>query len=661
MKIKALILCFLIGLTFPAQARVVDYQLHIRAQDVHLAGECSQGLTINNTIPGPVLRAKVHDILRVTVFNHLTEETSIHWHGVLVPNRMDGVPYITTPPIKPGASFVYEFPIKHAGTYWYHAHSGLQEQKGVYGALVFDPEQKQDPVPYDAEHVIVLSDWTNEDPNQVLANLKKDADYYALKKDTVQSWDKVLGNGARALELRFKNAWQRIGPMDMSDIAYDAFLANGKKAINLTAEKPGSRLKLRIINAAASTYFVLEYAGGPMTVVEADGLPIQPLSLQRLKMAMAETYDVIVTIPEPRTYELRATAEDGTGFTSAYLGQGPTLAAPTLPKPNLLLMDMTQGHQGHSDDTQDYYNIKSIKTTTLPKGPEHAVTLRLTGRMERYVWTINDTPMYASDKIHIQKGENVRFKLINDTVMNHPIHVHGHFFRVLNGQGDHSPLKHTVNVPAFQTVEIEFLADAEKDWIFHCHNLYHMKLGMGGVIHYTGSIPDADIMGEGHDHSPEHGNEWFGASHFHAYSNFAATRLRATRNDDVFVVSGRHNYRRDGEGTAYYERYISPFFGVYAGGELERERQKRTGRGIFGAHYTLPLFLESDLRIDTKGKVRFGISNEHQLMNRLSCHWTWNTDKEYTLDFHYEISKNIYISGNYDSREQFGVGMVFKL
>jgi len=808
---RHLMVVILISLGFAgtSHAKVVEYKLNVNQQKVNISGKEATALTLNQSIPGPTLKAKVGDILRVTVTNNLDTDTSIHWHGVLVPNNMDGVPYVNGPPIKTGETFTYEFPIKHSGTYWYHAHSALQEQQGVYGSLVFYPDHEIKN--YDEEHVLVLSDWTDEHPDQVLANLKKDSDYYALKKDSVQSWLKVLETGAEAVKIRINNAWTRMGPMDMSDIGYDAFLINGKKSSVLSHATPGTRVKLRIINAAASSYFIFEYSGGPMKVIESDGVKVEPFTAQKIRIAMAETYDVIVTVPENKTYEFRASAEDGTGYAVVHIGHGDLVPASTYPKPNLVLMDMMGGmdhssmgghdmssmkmpmagnnathnsmdmsgtnhggmnvmnmssgrtehanmnmsnipkmdhsshnknqsatkisslkhstklksevkmngkmqdhsmHSGmnmstsqnnggspplsgkmspkhnmkgmndmphhamamkhevsytitkplvHVDYLDNYKSIKSPVKTTLPKeNPIRIVTLKLTGSMERYVWSINDTPMYAADEIVIKRGENVKFVLVNETMMNHPIHLHGHFFRVLNGQGEYSPLKHTVNVSPFETVEIEFDANEEKDWIFHCHNLYHMKLGMGGIIHYEGTKHDPALMDHAGDHSSEHGNTWFSVTRLEGYSNFANATTKLMRHNDNLIADFRHNYKKDYEGELIYQRYVSQFLGFYVGGEFERKDGEKNNRGILGATYTLPLLIKADLRINTQGKLRFGLANEHQLTDRVSFDWRWNTDKEYTLGLSYAITKQLYISGNYDSSARFGLGLNLK-
>lgn len=647
-------------------ADVVEYSLVIKKQKLVVAGKEVETLTINNSIPGPPIKAKIGDFLRIKVNNDFDEETSIHWHGVLVPNRMDGVPYITTPPIKPGQLFLYEFKVKQTGTYWYHAHSGLQEQKGVYGPIIFYP--KDEIKDYDEEHVLVLSDWTNEDPWRVLANIKKDPDYYAFKKDSVQSWYKVLANGYNAIKLRFNNALNRMTPMDISDVGYDAFLINGKKSLNISNAKPGSRIKLRIINAASSSYFILGYSGGPMKIIEADGMKVEPFTAKNLRIAIAETYNVIITIPKHNSYEFRATAEDGTGYATATFGSGKLIPAPTIPKPNLMLMS----HHGHTEHGSmhamgmgnmdySYANLKSPVITTFPTdSPARVIVLNLTGSMERYVWTINDKPMYAADKILIKKGENIRFVLTNNTMMHHPIHLHGHFFRVLNGQGDYSPLKHTVNVAPFETVEIEFYANEDKDWLLHCHNLYHMILGMGRIVHYEGTESDRDVMSHSGKHEKDHGNIWFNAAKIGSFSNLAIANAKLMRNDDNVVFDARYNYKKDYEGELIYKRYLSQFLGIYAGGDFKHEDEERLNRGIIGFEYTLPLLIKADVRLNIKGNFRLELSNEHQLTDRMSFDWKWNTDKEYILGLNYAITKQLYASGNYDSREQWGAGLVLR-
>ena len=280
-------------LAVPALAKVVEYDLTIAEQQLAPAGKTRTALTINGGIPGPTLRFREGDTAVIRVHNALPrEETSIHWHGLLVPNAQDGVPYLTTPPIKAGTTLTYTFPLTHSGTYWYHSHTGLQEQRGIYGSIVIEPKGGE-PVRADRDYVVVLSDWTNENPKEVMRTLMRGSEWYGVKKGNAQS---ILGAyQAGKLPDYFAREKSRMAPMDVSDVAYDAFLINGKPSSTLPA-RPGETIRLRVINAAASSYFYLHSATGPLTIVAADGPAVQPARINRLLLGMAETYDVLVTI-----------------------------------------------------------------------------------------------------------------------------------------------------------------------------------------------------------------------------------------------------------------------------------------------------------------------------------------------------------------------------
>jgi len=677
-----------------SHAKTVNYELTIQPLTVNFAGKEVQAMSVNGTIPGPLIRATEGDLLRIKVTNALNEDTSIHWHGLLVPNDMDGVPYVTFPPIKPGEFYQYEFLVKQSGTYWYHSHSGLQEQSGVYGPIVLDPKESVER-DYDEEYILVLSDWTNERPDDVLKHLKIDADYYARKKGYVQSWLKVLQNGPEAVKIRFKNALMQMAPMDLTDIGYDAFLINGNHAQHLSRAKSGTRVLLRVINAGASSYFILQYSGGPMKVVAADGLNVQPFLADKIRIAIAETYDVVVTIPDNKQYEFRASLEDGNGYAIATFGDGELVPAPSIPMPNLVLMDMSHGgdmnHMGnmnhgsgmddapstsdhspihHSHQARpaedislvkylnNYQPIQSLSDTTLPvDNPTRTIPINLTGSMERFTWGINGKPMNESDKILIKRGENVVFIITNETMMKHPIHIHGHFFRVINKHGARSPLKHTVNVEPFETVTIEFEANEDKDWIFHCHNLYHMKTAMAGLIHYEGSYIDPSIGEHSRKAKREHGGEWYNASNVAVYTNFAAANTMFMNNDNNVLFEARHNYKKNYEFEPAFRRYFTRLFAVYAGGDFKREDDEYTNVGLIGLEYMLPLLVNAQLRVDNNGHFRLQLGSELQLTDRLAFQWVWNTDKEYTFTLNLELTKLIYASANYDSEDKFGIGL----
>lgn len=666
---------YLCLISFNADADVVSYQFNVDYKEVNMAGESVMAMSINDQIPAPTIEAKVGDTLKITFNNLMDVETSVHWHGVLLPNDQDGVPYLTTSPIKAGSSFTFEFPVIHSGTYWYHSHTGLQEQRGIYGSIVFHEQQQR--YDYDVEKVIVLSDWTNENPKEVLRNLKREDDYYALKKEAVQSWDKVISNGWPALKTRFNHARIRMGAMDISDVGYDAFLINGKKGSSDENIKPGSKVRLRIINAGASSYFYVDYAGGQMTIIEADGVAVVPVKVDRLRLAIAETYDVIVEIPEQgKSYELRATSEDVTGYASLHMGKGDIVATKGLEKPNLFLVDhsmhmmmneaehknhkmMNMQHEHKSDVKMlnEYEGLRSPTSTSLdPDNPKREMLLRLTGSMERYIWSFNDKTLSEEDKIFIKKGESVRFILKNETMMHHPIHLHGHFFRVLNGEGEHSPLKHTVNVPPFKTVVIEFYANEEKDWFFHCHNLYHMKNGMARVIRYENSQPD---NAEFYKNIKKYGDPWYSFADTSFQSNMMAGELWSMNARNTFKLHYDFNYEDEYDIDAIYERRLSRFLGVFLGANLERDKEDVSNTVIAGFNYTLPLLIESSLRFDSDGKFRFQLQSDYQLTERTSFDWSWNTDDEYRVQLMYDFNKKLSGVINHDSDFDVGVGLGF--
>ncbi len=491
-------------------ARITEYTLEIAETTFSPAGQPVRALTINGSVPGPVLRFREGDVARIHVRNRLkSEETSTHWHGLLVPNLEDGVPYLTTPPIGPGETRTFEFLLKHSGTYWYHSHTGLQEQRGVYGAIVIEPRAdapaRRDLPRIDREEVIVLSDWTNENASDVLRTLLRGSDWYAIRKGTAQS---LLGAfQAGHLADYFKREKARLTPMDISDVAYDAFLANGRPRQHIPA-LPGETVRLRVINSGASTYFYLSSPAGPLTIIAADGMDVVPIRQHRLLIGMAETYDLLVTVPAgpPAAWEVRATAQDGSGHASVFLGYGRENLAPTPTPVTAYSMDAALAalldqldESGELTDTEalakenprplpPYNRLKSPAPTTLPSGATAPqITLKLTGDMTRYLWSIDGRPIDEQSTVPVKRGEILRVVLVNNTMMHHPMHLHGHFFRLLipdSVDPAYAPLKHTVDVPPMSRRIIEFYANEARDWLFHCHLLYHMKAGMARVVSY---------------------------------------------------------------------------------------------------------------------------------------------------------------------------------
>ncbi|MES3037972.1 MAG: multicopper oxidase domain-containing protein [Bdellovibrionota bacterium] len=568
-----------------------------------------------------------------------------------------------------------------------------------------------------------MSDWSDENADKIIQNLRKDGDYYLYKKDSVRS----IGGAAKAgaLKTYFSNEWDRMGGMDLSDVGYDAFLINGKRDSQLLVAHPGERVRLRIINAGASSYFYVSM-GVPMTVISADGVDVQPIQTKEILMGMAETYDVLFTVPEHKNYELRATVQDVTGYASAWIGMGekvfalnkplpdfyasmdhmghatgsmegmdhskmpgqdhskhtqaPTkedhsahgppvtghgshASAPAPQKPNVATKNSHAAHSAHgppakivggidfstqSDtvlkqnasarnftqntvlETLSVDGLTALMPTTLPKDAEvHELKLVLGGDMERYVWHINGKAIQQDRLLMINKGEIVRFIFQNDTMMHHPMHLHGHFFRVINDQGDKSPLKHTVDVPPHGTRTIEFYANEPGQWMLHCHNLYHMKSGMARVVRYNDFklTPDMDAHDKHDPHLHEHLYTYglLEAATNHARADF---KLMRTWDEIALNLESRSNSKKnfavegkwDVEGDLLYRRWFGNFFNVMAGGTRYHDEEF----GMLGMGYILPMLIESQVFVNHNGKFRLDLEKRFQ--------WTKNffTDTEFS-------------------------------
>jgi len=733
------------------RAASVAYDLTINEQQVNFTGRPVQGMTINGGIPGPTLRFKEGDTARIRVHNNMSVATSIHWHGVLVPPGMDGVPYLSFPPIEPGTVFTYEFPIRQSGTYWYHSHTGMQQQVGVYGAMVIESLQNG-PKP-DHDYVVMLSDWTDEDPHEVSRTLKRGSEWYALRKGSAQS---IFGAASLGmLGAYFARELQRMPAMDIADVAYDRFLVNGKPETILPAE-PGETVRLRIIDGSSSTYFHLEFAGGPMTIVAADGQNVEPIEETRFLIGAAETYDVLVQVPSAGMYEFRATAHDGSGYTSVWIGAGERNPAPDLPKPNLYhpmghhglkqifsltpagtmgmpdrdveagkfdqpgMMSMKgmvgmhdsadpsgmkmdgMDHGAHSmpvptqaslidreygacsgllgEDVcaseslavdgvdpsrpwSPYAGLRSTSQTAFPKGrPIREIRLTLDGDMERYVWLLNNKVLSESDSIRIREGEVVRFIMINRTMMHHPMHLHGHFFRVINDHGDHAPLKHTVDVAPMSTTVIEFDANEFGDWFFHCHLLYHMEAGMASVVHYEGFTVTPHLAAI----RPElYKDLWYFWGQADVLSNMTKGFLTLSNTRNILTAEwevGWHNVDDTRSEILFtWDRYINRFLSVFAGADVLNERNETDTRGILGLRYLLPFNLESRVWIDTDGGARFNLGRTFQLTPRLGlfgeARYDTHDDWEGVAGLSYTINKIFSLIGQWHSDYGFGGGL----
>jgi CopA family copper-resistance protein len=531
-----------------------DLAVTVAGSEFAVNGRSGHAITINGTIPGPLLRLREGERVRIAVRNHLDEDTSIHWHGLILPFQMDGVPGVSFPGIKGHSTFVYEFPVVQSGTYWYHSHSGLQEQVGHYGPLIIDPAGP-DPVQYDREHVIVLSDWSFLHPHSIFTRLKQEGGFFNRQKLTLA--DRLAGKNPLTPEERDMFARMRMDPTDISDVTEAAytFLINGHApAENWTGLfRPGERVRLRIINAAAQTTFNFRIPGLPMTVVAADGINVRPVDTDEFQIGNAETYDVVVR-PGDRAYAVVSEAIDRSGMGVATLAprQGMRAAAPPLrERPVLRMADMgmshgpgasmdhgAMGHAGHGSaapaapaasaghagmDMRDkskvdfpvgvgvdmiapmptdrtghpgigldtvvghrvltYRDLVALEPFKDQRTPTRRIDIHLTGNMERFMWSLDGKQLSeAPEPYRFARGERVRMRLINDTMMTHPMHIHGHFWQLVNGHGSHQPMKHTVRVLPGSFVDLDMTADAPGDWAFHCHLLYHMHAGMMRVV-----------------------------------------------------------------------------------------------------------------------------------------------------------------------------------
>lgn len=719
MKISLISLAFSFAslLSAPAFAKVVRYELTVRNQKMNLSGkkEVDFALTVNGGIPAPTLEFTEGDDAEILVKNELPkEEVSIHWHGILLPPEEDGVAYVNTPPIHAGKSRLFKFKIRQNGTYWYHSHTAVQEQKGVYGAFIIHPKKKA--FAYDKDAVLVLSDWSDENADQIIRNLRKDGDFYLYKKDSMRSYFGAVRAGG--LKSHLSNEWSRMGGMDLSDVGYDAFLINGKKDSQLLVSHPGEKIRLRIINAGASSYFYVAM-GIPMKVIAADGVDIEPIMANELLMGMAETYDVLFTVPEHKNYEIRATVQDVTGFASAWIGMGEKVPAPNKALPHMYAtMDhgshgggehgahgasVVSGHDSHAGghehhspkkeahsahkshgvhdsharasgpidwstqsdamlrqnaaarnlsasdkpvETLSVDNLKALEPTTLPKEAKvHDVKLVLGGDMERYVWHINGKAIQQDRLLMINRGEVVRFTFVNETMMHHPMHFHGHFFRVINENGERSPLKHTVDVPPHRSRTIEFYSNEPGQWMLHCHNLYHMKTGMARVVRYNDFKLTPEMEKNDH-HDPHLHEHLYSHTSLEAASNHAKAQFRLMRTwDELDLKLETANIEGDNfefgeeweaEGDLVYRRWFSNFLNVFGSGSLYDEE----GFATLGVGYILPMLVETSVSVNHEGKFRLDVEKRFQWTKTLfsDADFTWRPDWGGERDTEFEIS-----------------------
>ncbi|WP_353180778.1 copper resistance system multicopper oxidase [Salinisphaera sp. T5B8] len=589
-------------------ARDVLMDVHVRREMIDIAGGHASAITLNHSTPGPIVELWEGRNAHLRVHNHLDESTSIHWHGILLPFQFDGVPGVTFPGIDPGATFDVEFPVRQAGTYWYHSHTGIQEQIGQTGPIVIHPAG-DDGINADREYVLMLNDWTFEDPHRVIAKLKAVSDYYNFSERTLGDLAEDFRKSGVAATLKDRLAWgdMRMSPRDIADVTgYTySYLMNGvHPEANWTGLfTPGERVRLRVINASAMTYFNVRIPGLAMTVVAADGKEVQPVETDEFQIGVAETYDVIVEPKAEQAYTIMAESMDRSGYARGTLAPRMGMVAPVpalreQPQRTMIDMgmdmsdmdmgDMTMSHEpgqmkmGHDKMSMDHGSMQEMGTPKKDSGmagmghdmkkmahgtgpnagtmgtgammekhgpviakhgpdmhgagninvanaqrdrlaergtgledvnhrvltynqlrnvtamqdrrePSKTVEVHLTGNMDRYMWSFDGVKYGNSTPIEFPYGERIRLVLVNDTMMEHPIHLHGMFMELENGQGDHLPFKHTLNVLPGSRASLLITADEPGRWAFHCHLLYHMEMGMFRVVRVSDQSGDENV------------------------------------------------------------------------------------------------------------------------------------------------------------------------
>jgi len=528
-----------------SSAHAGTYDLAIDRTNVTIDGEQRRVFSINGQIAGPVLRWVEGEDVTINVTNRLAEDTSIHWHGVMVPSNMDGVPGVSFDGIRPGTTFSYRFTVRQSGTYWYHSHSGGQEQAGMYGPIVIAPARGER-IKADRDYVVMLSDQHAMSADAIMRKLKQDADYFNDRRRTFPGLMRELASARSGDErqaiISDRLMWgeMRMEPTDLADVTGYAFLVNGRgPADNWTGPfRPGETVRLRFINGSAMTIFDARIPGLRMHVVQSDGNDVRPLEVDEFRIAPGETYDVLVTPSEDRAYTIAAESIDRRGFARATLAPRPGMTGPA-PQPRapgrLTAMDMgmdmsamDMSGMDHSKMEQSpfplvppvdapsgsrvlsYADLKRLDRSYALPEPSRTIELRLTGNMERYIWSFDDRKYEESPALDFVQGETVRLVLRNETMMNHPIHLHGLWMDLDNSAGEARPRKHTLNVPPGRTVAVNVTMSAVGRWPFHCHLLFHMMSGMfrefvvhprGTVLPVAGSPPMAPMtMGGRHAH-----------------------------------------------------------------------------------------------------------------------------------------------------------------
>ena len=718
--------------------KVVHYELFVKDTVVNFANKEKRAIAVNGQIPMPTLEFTEGDTAEIVVHNLLKESTSLHWHGIFLPNKEDGVPLLTQMPIAPNTTHTYRFPIIQHGTHWYHSHSGLQEQIGMYGSLILHKKSGDKNFRKGIDDLptipVILSEWTNLNPNNVHRMLHNANDWFAIQKGATQSYLEAIRSGY--LKTKLTNEWKRMLAMDVSDVYYNNVLINGKqiseiKILDGKTLNAGDKIRLRISNGGASSYFWLNYAGGKITVVANDGNDVEPVEVDRLIIAVAETYDIVITISTAdKSFELLATTEDRTKSASLFFGDGIKQNQSPLPRlkyfegmkmmngmmkmngdlddmgmnmslnqmdmnrvmyPEITGEDTQNDHQSMDMEkdpnnamgnitTLNYAQLKSPHLTTLSKdAPVKKLKFVLTGNMNRYVWSLDNRVLSESDKISVKKGEILNITIYNNSMMRHPFHLHGFDFRVLNGQGEYAPLKNTIDIMPMETDTIEFLANTEGDWFFHCHILYHMMAGMNRVIsvgdYKNPLLPNKEKTYKALQRESN-------KAHFMALNDFASNG----NDGEMMVQNARwrlgtewrlgyhdmHGYESETHLGRYFGKmqWFMPFVGFdwryrnmgivsYEKNMFGQKNEKDNRAAIsIGFNYMLPMLLIFQTEVFHDGIFRLQLMREDiPISKRLRAGFMINTDLEYMVDFRYILSRNVGIRTHYDSDMGFGVGI----
>lgn len=722
---------FCLSVTLNAQ-KVVRYDLHVRDTLVNFTGKIKRAIAVNGQIPMPTMTFTQGDTAEIHVYNELKKSTSLHWHGLILPNKEDGVPYLTQMPIEPGTTHVYRFAIAQNGTHWYHSHSGLQEQIGMYGSMILNKRNDDATFRKGIDDLptipVVISEWTDYNPNNIHRMLHNATDWFSIKKGTTQSYAEAIKEGH--FTTKVKNEFKRMLAMDVSDVYYDKFLLNGNQESQLSQFKAGDKVRLRISNGGASTYFWLNYGGGKFQIVANDGNDVEPVEVDRLIIAVSETYDIVLTVPEKnKSFAFQATSEDRINRALMYVGEGEKQIMAAVPRlkyfEGMKMMNSMMKMNGDLDDMgmqmslnqmdmnvvmypeitgpssaqlksseKDQYNsnalsdivtlnyamLKSPHNTTLPKdAPTKEIKFELSGNMNRYVWSMDNKVVSESDKILIKKGENVRMIIYNGSMMRHPMHLHGHDFRVLNGQGENAPLKNIIDIMPMETDTLEFNANMEGDWFFHCHILYHMMSGMGRIFSYENQAPNPLIPNPKFAQRKLFGEDR--KAHLMAENDFASNgndgmlMLQNTRwsigSEWRLGYNDMHGYESETHIGRYIGKmqWIMPFIGFdwryrkMEMGESEKNlfgqiNTKDERRQIsVGLAYTLPMLITFQTELYQDGNLRMQLMREDiPLSKRMRGDFMVNTDKEYMFGIKYIVNKNMGIRTHYDSDMGFGAG-----